>query len=304
MSSSPNPATYTTLHQISQLVNSDNLDEDIVVFDSEIKFSTEDVFPIRIEALLIVLCTGGEGKIGIDLKEYEIKKNTLLVIQPKNYIYLSNYSDDFKCSAVACSHRVVEDVLPKLTDILPLLMHHRSEPVSHLSESEAAGMVNFYDFLRNKIRGPKTPFLKQKVLCMLQAALYEMMDINLRNQPTIETPRTRKEEIMARFLLAVSEHFREERQVAYYAHKLFITPKHLSSVIKEISGRTAGDWIENYVVMEAKVLLKTTDMTIQEIAAYMNFPNQSFFGKYFKNHTGMSPSAYRKKNEIRSRERS
>ena len=131
-------------------------------------------------------------------------------------------------------------------------------------------------------------------MCMLQAALYEMMDINLQHSTGIETQRTRKEEIMAKFILAVSEHFREERQVAYYAHKLFITPKHLSSVVKELSGRTAGDWIENYVVMEAKVLLKTTDRTIQEIAVYLNFANQSFFGKYFKHHTGMSPTAYRK----------
>ncbi len=299
MSSPTNPIPHT-LHQLTQAVNSDNLDEDIVVFDSDIKFSSEEIFPLRIEALLIVLCTDGNGKIGIDLKEYEIRKNTLIVIQPKNYVYLSDYSEDFKCSAVACSSHVVEDVLPKLTDLLPLLMHHRTEPVSYLNESDATGIVNFYDFLRKKIRGPKTPFLKQKVLCMLQAALYEMMDINLQNQTEIETPRTRKEEIMAKFILAVSEHFREERQVAFYARKLFITPKHLSSVVKEISGRTAGDWIENYVVMEAKVLLKTTDMTIQEIATYLNFANQSFFGKYFKNHTGMSPSAYRKTHTTRS----
>ena len=290
------PAKYTTLREIAKVVNSDKLDEDIVVFDHDVKFVSEDIFPLRIDALLIVLCTAGSGRIGIDLREYELRENTLIVIQPKNYIYLSDYSDDFKCSAVACSHHVVEDVFPKLTDILPLLIHHRTEPVSYLSASEAKGIANFYDFLRVKLHGPKTPFLKQKVLCMLQAALYEMMDINLQNQTEIETQRTRKEEIMAKFILAVSESFREERQVAYYAHKLCITPKHLSSVVKEISGRTAGDWIENYVVMEAKVLLKTTDMTIQEIAAYLNFANQSFFGKYFKHQTGVSPSVYRKNN--------
>ena len=286
--------TFTTLSQISKIVNSDKLDEDVIVFQHEVKFVPEEIFPLRIDALLIALCTEGTGKIGIDLREYEIKKNTLIVIQPKNFIYLSNYSDDFKCSAVACSNHVVEDVLPKLTEILPLLMHHRTEPVSYLSEEDACNILNFYDFLRKKLRGPKTPFLKQKVMCMLQAALYEMMDINLQHSTGIETQRTRKEEIMAKFILAVSEHFREERQVAYYAHKLFITPKHLSSVVKELSGRTAGDWIENYVVMEAKVLLKTTDRTIQEIAIYLNFANQSFFGKYFKHHTGMSPTAYRK----------
>lgn len=294
MNPPPKSGTFTTLSQIAKNVNSDKLDEDILVFDHEIKFVAEEMFPLRIDALLIVLCTAGSGKIGIDLREYEISKNTLIVIQPKNYIYLSNYSDDFQCSAVACSSHVVEDVLPKLTDILPLLMHHRTEPVSYLSDTDAASIKNFYDFLRKKLRGNKTPFLKQKVLCMLQAALYEMMDINLQTHTEIEPQRTRKEEIMAKFILTVSEHFRTERQVSFYAHKLYITPKHLSSVVKEISGRTASDWIENYVIMEAKVLLKTTDMTIQEIAVYLNFANQSFFGKYFKHHTSMSPTTYRK----------
>lgn len=283
-----------TLRQIARSVNSDKLGEDILVFDHDIRFDNEDVFPLRVDALLIVLCREGTGSIGIDLREYEIRKDTLIVIQPKNYIFLSSHSSDFSCSAVACSNHVVEDVLPKLTDILPLLMHHRTEPVSYLSEEDAGGIYLFYELLRKKLRGPKTPFLKQKVLCLLQAALYELMDINMKNADDKEPQRTRKEEIMAKFILAVSENFRQERQVAEYARKLFITPKHLSSVVKEISGLTAGDWIENYVVMEAKVLLKTTDMTIQEIAVYLNFANQSFFGKYFKHHTGISPTSYRK----------
>lgn len=284
-----------TLRQMVRHVNNDNLNEEIIVFDHDNSFGKNEVYPLRIDALIIGLVSDGNGKIGIDLREYELKKNSLIVIQPKNYIYLTQTSDDFKCTALACSHHVVEDVLPKLTDILPLLIHHRTEPVTQLTETEADGIWLFVDFLRKKLRGSKTPFLKQKVMCMLQAALYEMMDINRNNSKEEETPRSRKEEIMARFIIAVSENFREERQVAYYAHKLFITPKHLSSVVKEISGRTAGDWIENYVVMEAKVLLKTTDLTIQEIAVKLHFANQSFFGKYFKHHTGYSPTSYRKK---------
>jgi AraC-like DNA-binding protein len=295
MNSQNNKGDVVSLEQIAKHINTENLNMDIVVFDHAMAVDDKKVFPLRVDALVIALCTEGSGKIGIDLREYEIRKNTMIVIQPKNYVYLSDYSDDFRCSAVACSNRVVEDVLPKLTDVLPLLLHHRTEPVTDLHEDEAKGISHFYTFLRKKLHEPPTPFLRQKVICMLQAALYEMMDINLRNASDIEPQRSRKEEIMAKFLLAVSENFRQERQVAYYAQKLCITPKHLSSVVKEISGRTAGDWIENYVIMEAKVLLKTTDMTIQEIALYLNFANQSFFGKYFKHHTKDSPTTYRKK---------
>lgn len=288
-------ADLISIRQIARNVNNDNLNEEILVFDTGISIDKEEVFPLRINALVIAICTKGSGKIGIDLREYELKENTLIVIQPKNYLYLTQYSPDFRCAVVACSKHVVDDVLPKLTDILPILIHHRTEPVTQLTEEEAEGIKTFYHILRNKLKRPDAPFLKQQVMCMLQAALYEMMGIHQKNATCISQQRSRKEEIMAKFILAVSEDFRIERQVAYYANKLCITPKHLSSVVKEISGRTAGDWIENYVVMEAKVLLKTTDMTIQEIALYLNFANQSFFGKYFKNHTGYSPTSYRKK---------
>lgn len=285
-----------TIHQIVRNVNADNLNEDIIVFDHGVSFHMSDIYPLRLDALVIAICTEGVGKIGIDIREYELKKNSLIVIQPKNYIYLSEYSEDFQSSIMACSKHLVQDVLPKLTDILPLLMHNRTEPVTDLTEEEAEGIKTFLKFIRLKLREKKTPFLKQKVHCMLQAALYEMMDINYKkNSGKVESPKSRKEEIMAKFILSVSEDFRTQRQVAYYAHKLFITPKHLSSVVKELSGRTAGDWIENYVIMEAKVLLKTTDMTIQEISVALNFPNQSFFGKYFKHHTGFSPTIYRRK---------
>ena len=120
------------------------------------------------------------------------------------------------------------------------------------------------------------------------------MDIQCHRQQVTRQYKTRKEEIMAKFILLVSENFREQRQVSFYSDQLCVTSKHLSAVVKEISGRTAGDWIENYVTVEAKVLLRSTDMTIQEIATRLNFSNQSFFGKYFKHQTGLSPTEYRK----------
>ncbi|MBD5358141.1 MAG: AraC family transcriptional regulator [Bacteroides sp.] len=300
----PRPTDFVSMQEIAKYVNNESSTEEIIVFDQGIvreneKFfpiKNEKLLPIRIDALIISLCTAGSGKISIDLREYELKRNSLIMIQPKNYIYLSKYSKDFKCSVLICSKHVVENVLPKLTDILPFLLQNRTLPVTQLSEEEATGIRHFYEFIKSKLHGPRTRFEKQKINSLLQAIFYELMDIKeAHSSKVVESSRTRKEEIMAKFIIAVSEEFRTERQVAYYAQKLCISPKHLSSVVKEISGRTAGEWIENYVVMESKILLKTTDMTIQEIAVYLNFANQSFFGKYFKQHTGCSPTSYRKK---------
>ncbi len=83
--------------------------------------------------------------------------------------------------------------------------------------------------------------------------------------------------------------------MTFYAEQLFLTPKHLSRVIKEVSGRSAGEWIDEQVILEAKARLKNLSLTVQEISDQLGFPNQSFFGKYFKRHVGLSPSDYRKK---------
>ena len=92
----------------------------------------------------------------------------------------------------------------------------------------------------------------------------------------------------------VADNYKKERSVSFYANKLCLTPKHLSGVVKEVSGKTAGEWIDRLVILEARAMLKTTEMSIQQIAEHLNFANQSFFGKYFKHYVGISPKEYRR----------
>lgn len=281
-----------TLSEVARALNS-SPESEIIAMDYMRPVEINDVAPVRIEAMAIVLCVQGEGSLGLDLSDVKIEKNTLLVIQPNNYIRYLNTSDDFRCCSIICSTTVVQSVLPKLSDLLPLLMKHRLMPATVLTDEEAQGINNFYTLIKSKLDGPRTHFIHHKVISLLQAALFEMMDIRMAHENSSGVTHTRKEEIMARFILALSENFRTERQVSYYAKQLCITPKHLSTVVRETSGSTAGEWIDSYVMMEAKMLLRTTDLTIQEIASRLHFPNQSFFGKYFKHHTGKSPSAFR-----------
>lgn len=102
------------------------------------------------------------------------------------------------------------------------------------------------------------------------------------------------EELVENFLNQVQDNFKQERGIEFYANKLCVTPKYLSKVIKEHNGLSAKQWIDDYVVWEAKALLKSTHMTIQQISNELNFPSQSFFGRYFKRSVGLSPLAYRK----------
>lgn len=290
-----NTEKLVTIQQIADHVNNVTLNDELIVFDGFHPYANEynESFPLRIDALIMVLCLNGTGEIGIDLNQYHINKGTLVVMQPKNYITSISCSNDFEAKIVACSRNIIEHSMPRLTDILPMLISHRTDPIMNLSQQDTDGLNGFFNFLKLKLQGEHTTFLKNKVICVMQAAMYEIMDIKCRNGLTEKLAKTRKEEIMAKFIISVSENFRKERQVSFYANDLCITPKHLSAVVKEISGRTAGEWIESYVTMESKVLLRTTDLTIQEIATKLNFTNQSFFGKYFKHQTGMSPSEFR-----------
>lgn len=105
----------------------------------------------------------------------------------------------------------------------------------------------------------------------------------------------RCEVLFDEFMSLLQQYNKKERNVSFYARQLNITPKYLSSVVKEVSGKTAARWIDESVILEAKALLKYSGMSIQEIAYHLNFSTQSFFGKYFKQHTGTSPSRYKRK---------
>lgn len=297
ISMTPNPNVRITLQDLADYTKS-NPSHDVLTTNNFAPGETYPDYPLRIDALTIIMCCEGNSKIVIDLSEYDIKKDTLVVLQPENYIQILSCSTDFHCKTVFCGRNVIEKVLPRLTSMLPMIMQHRMTPVQQLSEKEAEGLNSFYNFLRLKLEDEPSPFQEQKVLCMLQAALFEIMDIRIAHTNVMPQKHTRREEIMARFILSVCNHFHDERQVGFYAKELCITPKHLSSVVKEISGRTAGEWIDHYVVLEAKMLLGSTDLTIQEISSQLNFANQSFFGKYFKHHTGVSPSEFRSNNVI------
>ena len=108
-----------------------------------------------------------------------------------------------------------------------------------------------------------------------------------------DNPRTRAEAIFTDFIRMVEANCSRERRVAWYAQQLDITPKYLSETVKNVSRRTPNEWIDNYIMMEMRVMLKNTTKSIKEIAEELNFPNQSFLGKFFKDHMGVSPSDYR-----------
>lgn len=249
---------------------------------------------VRVLGMTMALCLEGEAELGIGVKKYTLRKNSLIRLSPNEYVRLISTSKSVRIMAIGFNLEIMESIVPKLAGFLPILIHNPIEAVTQLSDSAFEHVREYMLMIGRKIDAPHSTWKRLKVTSLIQSLICEVMEQHYTTIDGQEKPHTRKEELISRFILEVLQNFRNERSVAYYADKLCVSPKHLSSVSKEITQHTAGTLIDLYVIMEAKTMLAETSLTVQEISNRLNFANQSFFGKYFKHLTGYSPSDFRK----------
>ncbi len=290
----PDKIDEISLRRIAEWVGNVESSQEIITFEATFADSLPGELPLRYNALIIIMGVTGSCSVDVDMRRYVVERNSFLIIQPQNYVASPIPSSDFSAKVIACSPQLTNYFIPKLSDLLPLLMRMLARPMVNLQPAQAENINLYYDFIADFLRHPSGNHTKKKIRCLLQAAFYEVLD-SVESSTRLQPP-SRQEEIMAEFLQLLLANFKTTREVALYANQMNITPKHLSSVVKTLSGRTAGEWIDSYVIMEAKTLLSTTDMTIQQIAYELNFSSQAFFGKYFRNLTALTPTAYRAQN--------
>lgn len=276
-----------------QSVGKDSFENELCIFDTLDSRQLSNC-PFKLEMPLFALCTQGSATVHINVEHYEIKPNCLIALVPYSTLHGITSSDDVHAIFLGVSLDYGKEILPDIHALLPVMFGTRENPVVELSADDSQSLQQFHAFLWQIIRTEKGSYKREMVQNVLRAMLYKLMDIYGSSIRSL-SKRSRNEDIFFEFMHLVENDYRISRTVQYYAEKLCITPKHLTTVVKAVSRQTAGDWITNYVVVAAKVLLRSSEKSIQEIALELNFPNQSFFGKYFKKHTGMSPQAYRKK---------
>ena len=256
-------------------------------------------FPCRIDAFIIGVGTEGETSVSFNLHEFRLKKDSMFIFTPKNILQV-NSQQYFKADVIAISPDFMRRINIDIKNMMPLFLKFVENPTLALTPEESRSMRGMIAQIERETRGPETHFSFDIVSGMIAATIYKVGDIMyhyLAEHPEGQNnSHNRAEEYFKQFTHLLGEHFREERSVGFYARQLCITPKYLTTLIKRISGQSVSEWIDNYVILEAKTLLKYSTMSIQEIAYYLNFPNQSFFGSYFKRNTGMSPSQYKAQN--------
>ncbi len=247
---------------------------------------------------MLIMCESGYIVLNYDTNTIRLTEADLVALRPGHILHSYTVSPDWRGHVIIGSVNNFDNTFsPIMTYILPCIIKFAANPVIRLSPAEMSSQIDLRTIIEHQVYSqPSHPYSTNVGRYLLEALFFETLGVyashSAERQINSATGR-RKDTLLLDFVNLVSTEFRNERSVTFYAKKLCVTPKHLSATVKEVSGRTASQWIDSYVIAESKLKLRHSGMTIQEIATELNFPNQSFFGKYFKNLTGMSPRDYR-----------
>lgn len=276
--------------------------EDFMIFDNLMEKinpegkaeSVEYNFPIKLNITILALCTEGLSRIKIGLKEILLKKNRLAVIMPGQIFQIAEITSDFKGMFIALKNNFF-NIQNYFMEVMALqktfIQQHYLEFPNHLIPE----FISICNLIKEKIHEENNYYRIQIIQNYCSILLYNVCNIYIQqDKKENNKEKTHKEKIFETFIKEAEKHYREEHTILYYADKLCLTPKYLSAIVFEISGKTAADWLKEYLILEAQALLSSGKMTVQQVSNELNFANQSHFGRFFKHYTGVSPKKYRK----------
>lgn len=252
-------------------------------------------YPVRIDAYIFVVCSGGLIELTYNQYAVTLSTNHMFLYNPGTIIQI-NAQQPSKLNIMIFTHKFIDELGIKL-DNMPLQYRiARERQTFLLSEQGCCQLRALMMITREFICMDKTnthypEMVKSTFKSFIYRAIYamnEQYDIH-----SAKVLSAQDNNHFDKFMRLLETYYKSEHSIKFYSDKIGLSPKYLSILIKRISGKFATEWIDEYVILEAKNLLKYSPMSVQEISYSLNFPNQSFFGKYFKRHTGLSPKAYR-----------
>ncbi len=268
--------------------------DDILLIDNSHTMRAElssDNEPFRIDMTMAIIYEQGSADLKINMRDYHIEAPAVLLVLNDQIYQSAGQSEDLRSKVILMSRSFSDSLFANSGEILPLKSSIMKNPVMKI-ENEENVFGQFFQLLQNIAASPRQEFkiesARHLTLSMFYGYSHLKHEVN-----EIKSTNSRQEEIFTKFTELLERHHKKEREIAFYADKMCITSKHLSQVIKDYTGKTALGIIEEYVISEAKSMLLSTTMSIQQISDELKFPSQSVFGKYFKRVAGISPSEYR-----------
>jgi AraC family transcriptional regulator, transcriptional activator of pobA len=249
--------------------------------------------PLKSDFYRIALCRRGAVTVDCGLESFRHHRNTIHFNFPSQLFSLYDKSDDMFAYYMLFNVAFIEDLLPlnSMQKQFPFL-DYEGIPFFEFSENEAQEVEDLFLKINEEIKGKKVG-LKQSIQLYINLIMIAANRSYIRQNLSKKLEPTKDSNILTRFKKLVSQYFITKRQVADYAQLLTITPNHLNKIIKEQTGRTASDFIADMILMEAKALLKHTELSISEIAYQLDFTDPSHFNKFFKKGTEHTPLQYR-----------
>lgn len=243
----------------------------------------------------IVFCQGGKMLVEMGAQEnVKVKAGQLLLIPAQKKVYPIMYSTDLKAGALLISDRTLKNALGGQMDIWNRAMYMKEVYV--INHQEWMDGMNFYV---NSIFGQRDIQLRDEIiLSFLRTMLLMICEEFIERESPVhaaDTSTMRDKDIFGNFLALIASEQHKRRQVTYYADKLCLTPKYLSTVCQRVSGKAPMQWITESVMEDCYAMLRETNKTVKEISDSLGFPNSSFFGQFFRRQAGMTPLEYRAK---------
>jgi AraC family transcriptional activator of pobA len=248
--------------------------------------------PFFFSGFIFTVCLKGEATIRQNHREYTLKPSSIHFYTPGQIFTLVKRTDDLTLESLFLSADYIFKLpLPK---DFKLLKRIRTDPVRTVSAEAVRDLIDLRTLVTKSYNAENNHFHEKRTESLIYALIMDIMSHFSVSVPSTVTDKSRKEAITDDFFRLLFESFQKERQVTFFADKLCLTPKYLSMTIKEVTGHPASSWINEMVILEVKRLLKATELTALQISEELNFPNPSFFGRFFKQHTGMTPLQFRK----------
>jgi YesN/AraC family two-component response regulator len=277
----------------------DGLNDNVMIYDFNVENNivAKAKTPSRIDAVGIVVCLKGRISININAQEFELSAGMAALVLPNCTYSVNVCTCPSQGTLFVMSKELLKNTHVDLKQIVPIGMHMFHNPCFHLSEREIDLYNHYLDMIRlvSNREDNHSAELILGIARSLMVFIHEVMEHEAGNDKNLKNERinNRNMRLFEEFMHLLTENFRSEHQIGFYADKLCLTPKYLSLLIKQTSGRSVSDWIDYCLIMEAKSLLRFSDMSIQQVAYSLHFPTPSFFGTYFKRHTGLTPGEYR-----------
>jgi AraC-like DNA-binding protein len=248
-------------------------------------------YPIKPGCVMSVHCFSGSVELSVNMTDWKLEKEQSLTVQPDNMVQFHSVSDDFSAIVGFISIKLFDNF--ELDNKLKTssYIYARRVPIRQLKQVDTEVMKNYCSIIELIAGMHDNPYQLQIMKMLLLAIFYITASLQ-QIQDYVKTTHSRTEQYFEKFHDLLLIHYRQSKNVKFYAEKMCLNAKYLSSLIKDISQKTASEWIDGYVMLEAKALIKLKDATIQEISDQLGFPDQSTFGKYFKRHAGVSPKEY------------